>query len=250
MIDNSPFTADRARAYPEHTRKQLWIMVTRGEYMANIARRSFLAFPSELSSTSPDFAPLAVAALQVFPEGLRRGAITEVVGRRSSGLMATSLHVLAQATAQGEICAVIDTNDQFHPASAYAAGVNLTYLIWVRCGKNTEHALRAADLLLHAGGFGLVVLDLCDVKPRVLNRIPISYWYRFRRAIENTPTILLVCSPSPQAKASGAQVELTMQRAYWKGSRPFRLLREVETTAQVRKPVTRQASLLSVQNIA
>jgi hypothetical protein len=164
--------------------------------------------------------------------------------------MTATLHILAQATARGEVCAVVDTNDQFHPASAYAAGVKLSCLVWVRCGKNAEHALRAADLLLHSGGFGLVVLDLCDVKPQALDRIPISYWYRFRRAIENTPAILLVCALSPQAKASAHRVELNIKRTCWAGMRPFRLLRGVEAIAHLHKPVTQQPSSLSLRNIA
>jgi hypothetical protein len=145
-----------------------------GEYMANITRP--LSFPSipDLPE-SPDFASLPTPGLPVFPHGLRRGGITEIAGPRCSGRMAAILHILAQATARAEVCAVVDTNDQFHPASAYAARVNLASLVWVRCGKNAEHALRAADLLLHSGGFGVVVLDFCDVKPRVLDRIPISY---------------------------------------------------------------------------
>lgn len=218
--------------------------------MANTASpHSFLSILSD-HPDSPNFAPLAVPALGVCPQGFRRGAITEIVGRRSSGRMTAILHILAQATARGEVCAVVDTNDQFHPASAYAAGVKLPCLVWVRCGKNAEHALRAADLLLHSGGFGLVVLDLCDVKPRALDHIPISYWYRFRRAIENTPAILLVCAPSPQAKASARQVELTIKRTCWEGMRPFRMLRGVETTAHSRKPVTQRPSSLSLRNIA
>ena len=38
----------------------------------------------------------------------------------------------------------------------------------------------------------MVVLDLCSVPQRVSRRIPLSYWYRFRLAIENTPSILLL----------------------------------------------------------
>jgi len=33
-------------------------------------------------------------------------------------------------------------------------------LLWVRCGHSAEHALKAADLLIQGGGFGLVVMDL------------------------------------------------------------------------------------------
>ena len=54
-----------------------------------------------------------------------------------------------------------------------------------------EQVLRATDLLLESGGFGLIVLDLGDLPPQSARRIPLTTWFRFRRAIEHTPTILL-----------------------------------------------------------
>ena len=54
-----------------------------------------------------------------------------------------------------------------------------------------EQVLRATDLLLESGGFGLIALDLGDTPPQAARRIPLTTWFRFRRAIEHTPTILL-----------------------------------------------------------
>ncbi|MGI8959144.1 MAG: hypothetical protein ACR2IV_05155 [Bryobacteraceae bacterium] len=54
---------------------------------------------------------------------------------------------------------MVDANDQFQPASAAAVGVELSRIIWVRCGGNAEHALGAADLVVHAGGSGTLVLE-------------------------------------------------------------------------------------------
>ena len=59
-----------------------------------------------------------------------------------------------------------------------------------------EQVLRATDLLLESGGFGLIVLDLGDLPPQSARRIPLTTWFRFRRAIEHTPTILLVIESS------------------------------------------------------
>src|SRR3954469_8480253 len=156
-----------------------------------------------LVKAEPKFPPLPLPLLKgLFQNGLQRGSITEVSGERSSGKTSVCLHILAQATRHGEICAVVDTYGSFHPESAAEAGVDLGHLIWIKCNGNSGHALRATDLLLHAGGFGVVCLDLCEVPIRVLNQIPLSYWYRFGRAIENTPTTLLVCNIFPQAKCS------------------------------------------------
>jgi hypothetical protein len=203
--------------------------------MAKHAHQLSLVSPLALHEEPPKFPALSTPALPLLKSGLLRGGITEITGARSSGRMAAILHILAQATARGEICAVVDTCNQFHPASAAAAGVILARLVWVRCQNNAEHALRAADLLLHAGGFGVVVLDLCEVKAQALNRIPFSYWYRFRSAIENTPSSLLVCNSSAQTRASVQQVELELKRAKWNGLAPFCFLEGLEVAARLRK---------------
>jgi hypothetical protein len=65
--------------------------------------------------------------------------------------------------------------------------------------RRLEQVLRATDLLLESGGFGLIVLDLADLPPQSARRIPLTTWFRFRRAIEHTPTILLAIEPQPIA---------------------------------------------------
>ena len=62
-----------------------------------------------------------------------------------------------------------------------------------------EQVLRATDLLLESGGFGLIILDLGDLPPQSARRIPLTTWFRFRRAVENKPTILLAIEQKPIA---------------------------------------------------
>ena len=177
-------------------------------------------------------------ALDAVTQGFPRGAISEITGPDSSGRTAVAYSVLAAATAKLEICAYVDTSDSFDPSSGAAAGIALERLIWVRCGGNAEHAMKAADNLLHAGGFGVVVLDLCHVSERVSRRIPLSYWYRFRLAIENTPSILLLVEREPLAKSCAAlSIDMKRGRAVWSGSPGFQLLRGMEVQASRRKPV-------------
>ena len=114
---------------------------------------------------------------------------------------------------------VIDARGAFDPFSAAQAGVNLRRLLWVRGDRHIGHAFKAADLILHAGGFGLVVLDLCEVPARELNSIPLSYWYRFRLAVENTPTRLIVAADQPVVKSCArVQLEVKRQRLVWEGA--------------------------------
>lgn len=80
-----------------------------------------------------------------------------------------------------------------------------------------EKALRTADLLLHAGGFTLLVLDLGSVPAETAWRIPSSTWFRFRATCERTRTTMILLTQKSCAKSSAdAVVRLragSMQRA-------------------------------------
>ena len=69
-----------------------------------------------------------------------------------------------------------------------------------------EQSLRATELLLQGGGFGLVAVDLGDVPPQWARRVPLAFWFRFRRAVENTPTVLVVLDQAPCAKTCASLV--------------------------------------------
>ncbi len=195
--------------------------------------------------------PTGIASLDAMVEGFPRGAISEILGPESSGRTTLVHSLLAASTARLEICAYVDTDDSFDPVTAAAAGVALSQLVWIRCGHNAGHALKAADYLLHAGGFGVIVLDLCQVPPRIANRIPISYWYRFRRAIENTPTILALTEKEPIAKSCASlMLNIERKKTLWTGAPGFSLLREVEFEAASRKPVRPATAVFKARALA
>jgi hypothetical protein len=169
--------------------------------------------------------------------GLPRGAITEVTGARSSGKTSFLHSILATVTNRSEFCAVIDTCSGFDPDSAAQAGVELARLIWVRCDGNLEYTIKATDLLIHGGGFGLLCLDLSDASPKLLNRIPISYWFRFRRAVEDTSTVFLVLANRPQVKSCTAcWIEFCRAKQLWTGDKSVRLLRGFSSESVLQKP--------------
>src|SRR5580700_2086101 len=206
----------------------------------NAARTHTLGFrPDTLRATKlRETLATGLPSLDAVIEGFPRGAISEIIGPESSGRTTLIHSLLAASTSNLEVCAYVDTSDSFDPVSASAAGVALSQLIWIRCGSNAGHALKAADLLLHAGGFGAVILDLCQITPRISNRIPISYWYRFRLAIENTPTILALIEKQPLAKSCASLLlEMKRTKTAWTGAPGFELLREVELEAIPRKPI-------------
>ena len=148
--------------------------------------------------------------------GLPRGAITEVFGPASSGRTSFMLSALAHASNHEEVCALVDTNNAFDPKSAARAEINCERLLWIRCANNLEHAFKATDLLLQGGGFGLVLLDLGDVPAKSAKRIISSWWYRFRRTLEATPTALVVIAEDTCVRSCAAlALELSGETCLW-----------------------------------
>ena len=153
----------------------------------------------------PEVVSSGLEEIDVLTGGLPRGGLTEIVGLASSGRTALALAILAAMTAKEEVCAWVDAQDTFDPCSAQLAGADLEQLLWARC-RNIEQTLRTADLLIHGGGFGMVVLDLSDVAPRIVRRVPLSFWFRFRRAVEHTPTVLVLLEQESCAKTCASLV--------------------------------------------
>jgi len=148
--------------------------------------------------------------------GLPRGAITEVFGPASSGRTSFMLSALAHATERQEVCALVDTNNAFDPKSASQAEINFERLLWIGCANNLEHAFKSTDLLLQGGGFGLIVLDLGDVAAKDARRVISSWWYRFRRTLEATPTALLVIAEESCVRSCAAlALELRQETWLW-----------------------------------
>jgi hypothetical protein len=171
-----------------------------------------------------------------------RGRITEIVGGRSSGRTSVMHSILAASTQLGEFAVLIDTNNSFDPCSAAAAGVELGKIIWIRCGANVEHAMRSADLVLHSGGFGVVALDLAEAAESALNRIPQTTWFRWRRAVQSTPTVLAVIANRPLTKSCSALlIEMKRRRAVFTGN----LLRGAEYELAPRKPIGKERAALN-----
>lgn len=185
--------------------------------IANIASRFGDAFRLH-EKVAPETLSTGIAEVDASTGGIPRGAITEIFGPRSSGRTSLLYSALAYATAHEEICAIVDTSDAFAPTAAAAAGVDFDRLLWVRCAGNLEHAFKAADLLLHAGGFGLVILDLGDVAGKDARRIISSWWYRFRRTVENRPTAILVISEEACTRSCAALTLELHGTGEWSGN--------------------------------
>jgi recombination protein RecA len=131
---------DRLHPQGEYKAKMLAMPsadMLRHQIEAQLANR----IPSALTRASRTIRPVAATGIQAVDDllegGLPIGAITEVVGPECSGRTSLALSFLAQMTQTEKVCAWIDVSDTLDPESAAAAGVDLSRLLWVRCGVRT-----------------------------------------------------------------------------------------------------------------
>ena len=192
--------------------------------------------------------PSCLVPLDVLPVdaclrgGLPRGHLSEFAGPCSSGRMTLVLQLIAAATQRGEIAALVDTCDRFDVASAAAAGVDLDRLLWIRgdagpVDRAIDRALKALNLVLQAGGFGIVAIDLADVPPVKLRQIPFTTWPRVQRVIEGSDTACVLLTPEPLARSAGGLTLSLAGRSTWAGvSDRSRLLQGNDLRVRVVSP--------------
>ena len=212
--------------------------------------------------------PTGIASLDATRRGgLPRGQLCEIAGAPSSGRTTLLLRLLAEVTGRGEIAALIDTSDRLDVAAAVASGVDLARLLWVRGDATTgpgdasggarasrvprpattverphspdrplDRALTALHLVLQAGGFAAVALDLADVPIGALTRLPFTTWLRLQRVVEGRDTTCVLVVAAPLARSAGGLTIALTGRAVWTGERRGRRLARVAMTARVSSP--------------
>lgn len=177
-------------------------------------------------------APTGVDAVDALLDGgFPIGAITELAGPECSGRTSLAHAFLAGITRSGNVTAWVDVSNVLNPESAAAAGVVLDCMLWVRCGagatktharaayksaregkyssaqadapwKRLDQALRVTDLLLQAGGFRAIVLDMGSIPAEFAARVPLATWFRYRAAAERSQSSLVLLTGHSCAKSS------------------------------------------------
>ena len=165
--------------------------------------------------------------------GVPRGQVSELAGPCSSGRTTVLMQMTAAVTQRGELAALVDTCDSLDVASAIAAGVEVDRLLWIRgdgppspggfdgpgsLDRVVDRALKALNLVLQAGGFALVAIDLAGVPPIVLKRLPFTTWLRVQRTIEGSDTACVLVVPEPLARSAGGLTLTLAGRAMWAGT--------------------------------
>ena len=150
--------------------------------------------------------------------GIVRGRISEFCGNVGAGKTSLAMRFAAQVTSN-EAAAWIESSDNLDPASMLAAGIEPARMLWVSCreaklshrsyGVSSEDnsaagsapmtergwrhqvpiaGLKAAEWIMAAGGFGLVVLDFAAS----IRFLPSSVALRLARAAERSGTAVIV----------------------------------------------------------
>jgi hypothetical protein len=144
--------------------------------------------------------------------GIPRGRISEITGRAGSGKTSIAASFASFATQCGEVAAWLDSSGSFDPESMAAAGVDLRRMLWASMRRGSARDLRspllkgeglgvrshrqsaivkAAELVLEAGGFGLVVVDFGEA-PRALTY---ASSFRIARAAERSGAAVIAIAP-------------------------------------------------------
>ena len=138
--------------------------------------------------------------------GIPRGRISEITGRAGSGKTSIAASFASFATRRGEVAAWLDASGSFDPESMAAAGVELRRMLWASTkrgdlrspllkgrpeGLGVRSIVKAAELVLVAGGFGLVVVDFGEAARTLAHASAL----RIARAAERSGAAVIAIAP-------------------------------------------------------
>lgn len=171
--------------------------------------------------------------------GIARGRISEIIGQPGSGRTTIAACFAASATSRGEVVAWMDSTGAFDPSSMAKAGVDLARVLWASFAEGCPPLaspvlrssdvppsfrpkerrfesclLKAAELVLEAGGFALVVVDFGRTRYPLLQ----SAALRIARSAERSNAAVLMLAPRRMC-GSFAALSLTLSRSQARFSR-------------------------------
>lgn len=184
-----------------------------------VLRRSLVVRPGDAARETRRHLSAGVPEVdEILGGGFLRGRISEVTGPRSSGRCALLFATAAAATARGEVVAWVDPGEALDVRTAAAAGVAFPRFLWIR-PPTMRDALVAADLVLGAGGFALVAVDLTQARAP----LPDGACARLARGAERSGAAVVVLAESHIAGTFAAvTLDLAPMARTWRGLSPAR----------------------------
>ena len=180
-----------------------------------------------------------VAPFDRLTGGLIKGGICELTGAEGGGKRGLVFSILANLTRRNNICAVVDASDSFDPPSADRSGVKLNKVLWVKCGGDPKKAVLATDYLIQSGLFGGIWLDLSLAEKDFLDRMPSSYWFRFKVGLKDTPAVLMVTLEETCLRSASHQsLRVSKEESSWAGESGFKVMRGAEVKLEMKKPIS------------
>jgi hypothetical protein len=173
-----------------------------------------------------------IAQIDALIGGIARGRISEITGPISSGKTTIAASFASATSRRGEVVGWVDVPGAFDPRSLEAAGADLARILWLSFSKQPasmrsafvvqqreripkererRNELKAAELLLEAGGFGLVVIDFGAM------RFPLSQSasLRLARAAERSGAAVLALAAN---RVCGTFAALTLSMSKLRAS--------------------------------
>lgn len=164
-----------------------------------LAQLSSFLIPARRLETKREYLPTPWPALnEMLGGGWPRGALSEVYGPRSSGRTSVLYASLGAVLQKGAAAALVDAESALDARRAEQAGIPLRQLLWV-CASQSQ-TLKSTELLVSAGGFALVALDLGDLLPH----LPPTTWIRLRQVAQRQGTAVLLAAGFPLAGSFSA----------------------------------------------
>jgi recombination protein RecA len=124
--------------------------------------------------------------------------------------MSEGVGALLRESAVGPRCAEMQRRAKVERESVEAVGGwakgaavrGAAMSIWGRM----EQAMRVTDLLLQAGGFSAIVLDMGSLAPGQVSRIPLATWFRYAAAAERSRSSVVLLTQHTCSKSSAGLV--------------------------------------------
>ena len=173
--------------------------------------------------------PLQAPELRTAPElawqALLRQKLVEISGERAAARFSTAVALVLNAQRAFETVAWIQPEGgPLYPPDLHASGVDLDALVVVHvpAAQRETQALKAAEILLRSGAYGLVVVDLTAGAPAGGG----AAWQGrlLGLARQHQSSVVLLTRKGPQADSLGALVSLRIEpRRTSKDMRSFQL---------------------------